>query len=254
MFIAQREHGCGRSAQLCLCPRPDGGEVPGPAPLRTAGRPHDALFMALSIRGTKRAFGLLPTSVSGWIALGLFGLSILLLLARLVLTPSLGLPLNYLVVLTAMAASGLVAVLAVALNHERSIGVLVTLLVGLLAGAFLLAEALGGSGTNAPVTLGEGDNGKTVTVSAGASVLVQLPGNPSTGYDWEVTVGNPSVLEQSGAPKFTPSSGALGAGGTYQFWFQPKTAGTTDLTLVYRRSWERDVAPVKTYKITIAVR
>jgi predicted secreted protein len=45
----------------------------------------------------------------------------------------------------------------------------------------------------------------------------------------------------------------LGAGGTYNFWFQPKTAGRTDLTLVYRRSWETDIAPLKTYKITIAV-
>jgi inhibitor of cysteine peptidase len=196
---------------------------------------------------------LLPASVSGWIALGLFGLSILLLLARLALTPAFGLPFNYLIVFTAMAASGLVAVLAVALQHERSIGVFVTLLFGLLAGAFLLAEALGGSGTNPSVTLGESDNGKTVTVSAGTSILLQLPGNPSTGYDWEVTIGNPSVLEQSGTRKFTPSSSAMGAGGTYNFWFQPKTAGRTDLTLVYRRSWETGVAPLKTYKITIAV-
>ena len=194
----------------------------------------------------------MPVSVSGWIALGLVGLSILLLLARLVLTPAFGLPFKYLIVFIAMAGSGLAAVLAVALQHERSIGVFITLLFGLLAGAFLLAEALGGSGTNPSLTLGEGDNGKTVTMSAGTSVLLQLPGNPSTGYDWEVTIGNPSVLEQ-GMRRFTPSSSAMGAGGTYNFWFQPKAAGKTDLTLVYRRSWETDIAPLKTYKITIAV-
>jgi len=194
-----------------------------------------------------------PASVSGWIALGLFGLSILLLLARLVLTPAFGLPFNYLIALSATAASGLVAVIAVALNHERSIGVLVALLIGLLAGAFLLAEALGGSGTNPSVTLDEGDNGKTVTMSPGTSVLIQLPGNPSTGYDWEMTIGNPSVLEQSGMPKFTPSSGAMGAGGMYDFWFRAKAAGNTDLTLAYRRSWETGIAPLRTYKITIAV-
>jgi inhibitor of cysteine peptidase len=209
--------------------------------------------MAVPVRGIDRGSRLLPVSVSGWIALGLFGLSILLLLARLVLTPSFGLPFNYLIVFIAMATSGLLSVLAMALQHERSIGVFVTLFLGLLAGAFLLAEALGGSGTNPTVTLSEGDNGKTVTMSVGTSVLLQLPGNPSTGYDWEATIGTPSVLEQSGMPKFTPSSSAVGAGGTYNFWFQPKSAGRTDLTLVYRRSWETGVAPLKTYKITIAV-
>src|SRR5450759_5519186 len=214
---------------------------------------HDAALMAVPIRGIEKGLRLPPASVSGWIALGLFGLSILLLLARLVLTPAFGLPLTYLPVIIAMAASGLVAVLALAFRHERSIGVFVTLLFGLIAGAFVLAEALGGSGTNPSVTLGEGDNGKTVTMSAGTSVLLQLPGNPSTGYDWEVTIGNPSVLAQSGMPQFPPSRRALGAGGTYNFWFQPKTAGRTDLTLVYRRSWETDIAPLKTYKITIAV-
>jgi hypothetical protein len=96
---------------------------PGPsASLNSGPRAHAAL-MAVPIRGIERGPRLLPVSVSGWIALGLFGLSILLLLARLVLTSAFGLPFNYLTVFIAMAASGLVAVLAAALHHERSIGV-----------------------------------------------------------------------------------------------------------------------------------
>jgi inhibitor of cysteine peptidase len=208
--------------------------------------------MAVPIRGSHRGVRLLPASVGGWIALGLFGLSILLLLGRLVLTPASGLALNFLVVFVVMGVSGLVAVVAVAFRHERSIAVLVTLVLGLIAAAFLLAEALGGSSPNQTLTLGEGANGKTVTVSRQGSILLQLPGNPTTGYDWEVTIGNPSVLEQ-GTSKFTPSSNALGAGGTYSFWFQPKATGRTDLTLVYRRAWETGVEPLKTYKVTVTV-
>lgn len=195
----------------------------------------------------------MPTSGGGWIALGLFGLSILLLFARLVLTPAFGLPLNYLIVFLPMGASGLVAVFAVAVQRERSIGAFVTLLAGLLMAAFLLAEALGGSGTTSTLTLGEGADGKTVTMSVATPVLLQLPGSPATGYDWEVSIGNPSVLEQSGVPKFTPSSTALGSSGTYNFWFKAKTTGKTDLTLVYRRSWETGTAPLKTYKVTVVV-
>jgi len=208
--------------------------------------------MAVPIRTSHTGARWWPASVSGWIALGLFGLSILLLLGRLVLTPASGIPLNFLVVFLAMGVSGLVAAVAVVFRHERSIGALVTLVLGLIAAAFLLAEALGGSSPNQTLTLGEGANGKTVTVSRQGAILLQLPGNPTTGYDWEVTIGNPSVLEQ-GPSKFTPSSSALGAGGTYSFWFQPKATGRTDLTLAYHRAWETGVEPLKTYKVTITV-
>ena len=204
--------------------------------------------MAVPIRGSHRGARLLPGSLSGWISCGVFGFSILLV----VLPPAFGIPPTYWPVIVALAASGLIGVIAVALAHERSVGVFITLLLGLVAGAFLLAEALGGSSPNQTLTLGESANGKTLTVSAKTSILLQLPGNPSTGYDWEVTIGNPSVLDQS-TWEFTPSSTALGAGGTYSFWFQPKASGRTDVTLVYRRSWETGVAPLKTYKITIAV-
>ena len=195
----------------------------------------------------------MPTSVGGWIAVGMFGVSVVLLLARLVLTPAFGLPLNYLIVFLPMGASGLVALFAVAAQHERSIGAFVTLATGLLMAAFLLAEALGGSGTASTLMVGEGANGKTLTISAATPVLLQLPGNPATGYDWEVSIGHPSVLEQSGMPKFTPSSSALGASGTYNFSFHAKTAGKTDLTLVYRRPWETGTAPLKTFKVTFVV-
>jgi hypothetical protein len=55
-----------------------------------------------------------PATPGAWIALGLFAFSIVLLLGRTVLTPLFDLPLNYLIVLIAAAASGLVAVYAVA--------------------------------------------------------------------------------------------------------------------------------------------
>lgn len=90
---------------------------------------------------------MLPRTTAGRLALALFGLAVVLLLARVALTPLVGLPLNYLVVLTTAAASGLVALYAVVLRHERSIAVLASLVLGLLVGLFLLLETLAPPGS-----------------------------------------------------------------------------------------------------------
>ena len=119
--------------------------------------------MALTVRKPSRALRFWPSTAAGWTALGAFGLALVLLLARLVLTPAIRLPLNFLVVFLVAAASGAVALYAVVIARERGGSVLVTLVVGLGAAAWLLAESLGGSFSNV-TTLGEADNGSTVTV------------------------------------------------------------------------------------------
>ena len=126
------------------------------------------------------------------------------------------------------------------------------LAVAILAGGLLLA-ACASFGQPSVVKLGSSDAGRTISVARGAEVQLALPGNPSTGYGWEAAVERPSILEQSGDPEFKPSSSALGADGTYTFHFKAGAAGTTDLSLVYRRSWETGVTPLKTYRVTIVV-
>lgn len=134
-----------------------------------------------------------------------------------------------------------------------AVGVLATLVAvaGLCAAAWWLAASLGGPPP--ALSLDEGDNGRTVTVATGAQITIQLPGNPTTGYTWEATVGDRSVLNEAGPATFSPSSGALGAGGTYTFRYKAAASGQTDLTLVYQRSWEAGVPPLRTYMVTVVV-
>ncbi len=208
--------------------------------------------MAVSLRRTG-GVRIAPTTVTGLIALAVLAVALLLLLARLFLTPAFGLPLNYLVVFAAAAVSGVLALYAVALRRERSASVLATMLIGLLAAVWLAAEAMGGGG-NPQVTLGDGDNGRTVTVAQGTVITVMLDGNPTTGYSWESSISAPAVLKQTNTAEFKPSSDAIGAGGTFTFQYEALAPGRTDVTLVYRRSWETGVEPLKTYRVTIAVR
>jgi hypothetical protein len=84
-----------------------------------------------------------PATGGGWLAVGLFALGLVLLAARLVLTPALGLGLNYLMVGVALSAAALAAVFAVAFRRERAIGVIAVLVLSVPALIFLIAELIG---------------------------------------------------------------------------------------------------------------
>ena len=195
----------------------------------------------------------LPTTTYGVAASLMFAASILLLAARLFLTPDKGLlPPNFLVVFVTMAASGVLAIFGVAVARERSVTAFAVLVVGSLAAAFLLAETLSAGPPTGP-SLGAADNGARVAMRSGTQLTLQLPGNPTTGYGWEATISNPTVLRESSPPEYKPAGTALGGGGTYTFHYEATAPGETDLTLVYRRSWEAGVQPIETFRVRIVV-
>jgi inhibitor of cysteine peptidase len=105
------------------------------------------------------------------------------------------------------------------------------------------------------VVLTDRDNGTDVDLAPNTRLLVKLPSNASTGYSWTV-VGDPSPLKlqkasfQNGKTK----SGAVGASGTAVFQLNASSAGMATLTFVYRRSWEYNVPPMKTFSIRVNVR
>jgi inhibitor of cysteine peptidase len=97
----------------------------------------------------------------------------------------------------------------------------------------------------------ESSEGETVTVHVGDTFQVHLPGNPTTGYTWEVVPSETPVCAMVGEPVFTPESDALGAPGVFEFTFEITSVGTEDLTLIYHRPWEEDVEPLDTYTLRV---
>lgn len=97
----------------------------------------------------------------------------------------------------------------------------------------------------------EGD-GPTVSLRVGEYLLVALPGNPTTGYDWEVKE-TPAFLSPVEGPGYRPSSGLIGAGGMFYWRYEAVASGQGTLTLAYRRPWE-DVPPLQTFSLNINVR
>jgi inhibitor of cysteine peptidase len=117
------------------------------------------------------------------------------------------------------------------------------------------------SATSAPsktpsgVVLTERDNGTEVELAPNTALTVKLTSNPSAGYAWSV-VGDPSPLKLQKASfrKGTTRSGAVGAPGTAVFQLNASSAGMATLTMVYRRSWEYNVPPMKTFSVRVNVR
>lgn len=102
----------------------------------------------------------------------------------------------------------------------------------------------------AGVTVTENDNGGSIQVAAGSQLVVELPGNPTTGYAWQVTANDESILLPTGY-KFTPDSAAAGAGGMEKFTFHVMAPGAVSLELANSRPWETDVPPAQTFAVAV---
>jgi inhibitor of cysteine peptidase len=103
-------------------------------------------------------------------------------------------------------------------------------------------------------SLTEEDNGKTITLNFGDTLPVRLQGNPSTGYTWEPANADLKILTIVGEPEFIAQNpGTTGSGGIVTLRFKATATGQESLKLIYHRSWEKDVAPLKTFEITVVV-
>jgi len=111
------------------------------------------------------------------------------------------------------------------------------------------------SGKAKAVQVTEADAGKTIKVKKGQDVVVSLPANPSTGYQWSVgltdrTFGYPAKEEYlaGGAP------GHVGSGGTMKFTWKTSSAyvaahGHHDVVLEYVRGNDR----AKRFKFSVEI-
>ena len=85
----------------------------------------------------------------------------------------------------------------------------------------------------------------------GSGSPLELEGNPTTGYAWQVTAIDAAVLAPAGEPDYESSSDADGAGGTYTFHFDVVGAGETEVVLQYFPSWEEPTDTAGRFAFTV---
>ncbi len=124
----------------------------------------------------------------------------------------------------------------------------------LIAILFVLVGCSPAKASAETITITAADAGKTIELHKGNLLVVTLEGNITTGYNWEMLPQSPALLEQQDLPEVVADSEAIGAGGKISLTFQAAQTGKAVLTLVYHRSWEKDVPPEKTFEVTIVVK
>ncbi|TAK31783.1 MAG: hypothetical protein EPO21_16720 [Chloroflexota bacterium] len=96
-------------------------------------------------------------------------------------------------------------------------------------------------------------DGQTVDLKLGQELVVNLEGNPATGYMWEVREINQAILQKKGDATFEPKVERPGASGTVTLRFEPKAEGESPLRLVYRRPWEQDKPSSRSFSVAVRV-
>ena len=99
----------------------------------------------------------------------------------------------------------------------------------------------------------EKDNGAQVQVPRGAKITVELQENPTTGYRWTIGGMDQALLAAEGDEFLPPGQKSPGAGGQRRFFFRAKAEGSTALSLVNKRAWERDDKAVSIYNLVIRI-
>ncbi len=122
----------------------------------------------------------------------------------------------------------------------------------LILAAILLAGCTRASGKE--VRISGPTDGQVIELKAEDVLVLELAGNPTTGYNWYVTDVDGSVLQAQGEPAFTADSSALGSGGMLALSFKALAAGETTLSLAYQRAWEVGIAPLETLTLQVVVK
>jgi inhibitor of cysteine peptidase len=140
--------------------------------------------------------------------------------------------------------------------HTRIVGIISILFIFVL-GCTTAHSTMQAALDNIIIT--EKNNGGQVKIAPGYILILKLEAIPGTGYGWQIAQNDPDLLEPLGESVFEPIVGdakkELLGGPEYQvFRFKAQRSGTTILELNYKRAWEKEVAPLKSFRITVQIR
>ena len=98
-----------------------------------------------------------------------------------------------------------------------------------------------------PTTFQQDD--KEISARAGETFIVELEGNPTTGYQWELSESDEQfrmVEKDYGQP-----GAGIGAATKERFVIKALEPGSTEMIFKYKRPWETEVLETKTFRLRI---
>ena len=98
----------------------------------------------------------------------------------------------------------------------------------------------------------EVDNGTTVEVHVGETLVLRLPENATTGYRWAIEALNADLVEaQEG--QYISQSNAVGGGGQATWTLHAKAPGTSEIKLRLWRQWEGERSVQRHFGVTLRI-
>jgi|GEM_PF-2795115 len=94
---------------------------------------------------------------------------------------------------------------------------------------------------------------ETANVAVGDTIEIDVPGNPTTGYQWEVMPSDDDAVEQAGDLSFEPESDAEGAPGIVTIPMKAVKAGSAIVVLREMPPGEPDGMPANTCTVCFDV-
>lgn len=98
----------------------------------------------------------------------------------------------------------------------------------------------------------EHSDGSEVKVALNEEFEVALPETRTAGYHW-VNAGNGEPILKILSETTKPNTGAAGGTGRHVWHFRAVSEGETMLKLEYRRAWEKDAEPARTFTLKVHV-
>ncbi len=102
-------------------------------------------------------------------------------------------------------------------------------------------------------TLTQADDGTTVTVQKGDEIIIQLPENPTTGYQWEANPFDESRVRLVRSVFAPAGHAAPGAGGIHTFTMIAQDTGIISIAFKNWRVWEGSGSIRSQFSVTIRV-
>jgi inhibitor of cysteine peptidase len=96
--------------------------------------------------------------------------------------------------------------------------------------------------------------GKKFMVMSGVPFRIELPANPTTGYNWYITEMDENMFHVITSGYSPEKRGLIGGGGTSYFEIVPLKEGKSNIRLSYYRPWEGKGKAVDQYQIRVIVK
>jgi inhibitor of cysteine peptidase len=103
------------------------------------------------------------------------------------------------------------------------------------------------------VTLTQADNGKSVEVKLGDTIVIELDENPTTGFRWAMDQTYDQIVTIV-RDDYTTTDSGIGGGGRRTFTLKATHSGTVQFQLKLWRTWEGESSILERFTVTIQVR